>query len=235
MKKELIENFDVCPDMITVIPLGLNSSVPVTDLTPNQARQRLGIEYGAKTMLFFGRIGPYKGVEYLIAAFQRAIVENQDYRLLIVGKPESGGQKYWSEIEQTIRSDLSYESIIQRIEFVPDDETELYFKAADVLILPYTDASQSGVLILGYSFGLPVIAADVGSFREDIVEGKTGFLCRPRDPVDLAKVIKTYFHSDLFKALGSRRQEIRDYADKRYSWALVSQMTCVVYQELREH
>ena len=49
-----------------------------------------------------------------------------------------------------------------RPEFIPDDETEIYFKAADVLVLPYRDIYQSGVLFLGHSFGLPVLAADVG-------------------------------------------------------------------------
>ena len=62
--------------------------------------------------------------------------------------------------------------VIAKIEYVPDEETELYFKAADVLILPYTHVFQSGVLFLGYSFGLPAIAADVGSLKEEIIEGR---------------------------------------------------------------
>ena len=60
---------------------------------------------------------------------------------------------------------------------------------------------QSGVLFLGYNFGLPVIASDVGSLREDIVEGKTGFVCKPRDPIDLAKEIERYFSSELYRRL----------------------------------
>ena len=73
-----------------------------------------------------------------------------------------------------------------RAEYIPDDETELYFKAADVLVLPYRHIYQSGVLFLGYSFGLPVLAADVGALKEEIVEGKTGFVFKPEDSVDLA-------------------------------------------------
>ena len=88
------------------------------------------------------------------------------------------------------------------------------------------------MLFLGYSFGLPVIATDVGSLREDIVEGETGFLCRPCDPAGLAKTIETYFESDLFKSLSSRRQKIRDYASKRHSWDAVAEMSRRVYAEL---
>ena len=94
--------------------------------------------------------------------------------------------------------------ILLRAEFIPDDETEVYFKAADVLVLPYRHIYQSGVLFLGYSFGLPVLAADVGSLKDEIVEGKTGFVFRPEDPVDLARTIERYFASDLYAELNSR-------------------------------
>ena len=108
----------------------------------------------------------------------------------------------------------------------------MYFKAADVLALPYRHIFQSGVLFFGYSFGLPVVAADVGALREDIIEGKTGFLCRPCDPVDLAKAIETYFESDLFKDLNARRREIQEYAKARHSWDLVVERTRDVYAQL---
>src|SRR4029077_5114391 len=110
-----------------------------------------------------------------------------------------GAEAYWSGIQDTITRHVDPSRTFLKIEFVPDEATELYFKAADVLVLPYTEIFQSGVLFLGYSFGLPVIAADVGSMKEEIVEGRTGFLCKPRDPADIAAVIETYFESELFK------------------------------------
>jgi glycosyltransferase involved in cell wall biosynthesis len=72
----------------------------------------------------------------------------------------------------------------------------------------------------------------VGSLKDDIVEGKTGFVFRPEDPVDLARTIERYFASDLFANLSSRRLEIRDYATERHSWDVVSQMTMAVYAGL---
>jgi len=119
--------------------------------------------------------------------------------------------------------------VLLRAEFIPDEETELYFKAADVLVLPYTHIYQSGILFLGYSFGLPVIASDVGSLREDIVEGKTGYVSKPKDPVDLARNIERYFASDLYANLNNRRQEIRNYATERHSWDVVGEVTREVY------
>ena len=87
---------------------------------------------------------------------------------------------------------------------------------------------------LAYAFGLPVIAADVGSLREDIVEGRTGFLFRPQDSADLATTIKRYFCSDLYGSLSSRRQDIRNYATERHSWDGVSTITRNVYAQLLE-
>jgi len=107
-------------------------------------------------------------------------------------------------------------------------------KAADVLVLPYRHIYQSGVLFLGYSFGLPVLAADVGSLREEIVEGKTGFVFRPEDPQDLAHAIDRYFTSGLYIDLDNRRREIMDYAKGRNSWSIVGQMTMDVYCSLMQ-
>jgi len=108
----------------------------------------------------------------------------------------------------------------------------LYFKAADVVALPYTHVFQSGVLFLAHSFGLPVVATDVGSLQDDIVEGGNGFLCKPCDSGDLAKVIQQYFESSLFQNLDSRRAEIQAQAARRHSWETVGAMTRSVYDAL---
>jgi glycosyltransferase involved in cell wall biosynthesis len=118
------------------------------------------------------------------------------------------------------------------MQFIPDEEMELYLKAADVLVLPYKDIFQSGVLFLGYSFGLPVVATDVGSLRDEIIEGGTGFVCKPADPVDLAETLETYFQSDLYKELPRRRREIRDYGYTQHSWDIVGRLTYSVYTGL---
>jgi D-inositol-3-phosphate glycosyltransferase len=118
------------------------------------------------------------------------------------------------------------------MQFIPDEEMELYLKGGDVLVLPYKEIFQSGVLFLAYSFGLPVVATDVGSFREEIVEGKTGFLCKPGDPADLAKAIETYFASDLYKNFKVRRQEIKDYANAHHSWRAVAELTENAYAKI---
>jgi glycosyltransferase involved in cell wall biosynthesis len=91
---------------------------------------------------------------------------------------------------------------------------------------------QSGVLFLGYSFGLPAIAADVGPLREEIIEGENGFVFRPQDSSDLAKIIERYFASELFHNLEARRAKIKKYANEQYSWHKVAAITMAVYSAL---
>jgi len=231
MKTELNLEFGVPGDRVTVIPFGVNNSVPNTSLTPADAKQRLGIKDRQKTILFFGHIAPYKGLEYLVAAFHEVLARNHEYLLIIAGRPKSC-DKYWSAFHSSLSEDLGAGKILLKAKHIPDEETEIYFKAADVLVLPYTHVYQSGVLFLGHSFGLPVLAADVGSLKEEIVEGKTGFVFQPRDPADLTRVIERYFASDLFANLDNRRQSIREAAEASHSWETVGQATVDVYAGL---
>jgi glycosyltransferase involved in cell wall biosynthesis len=231
MKNELVREFGLQGARVSVIPFGINNAVPNTGLTSGEARQRLGLPDAERTILFFGNIAPYKGLEYLITAFQHIWGRGGDYRLIIAGWPKNC-ERYWSTIGEAIREDVQRGRILLRADYIPDDETEVYFKAADVLVLPYRHIYQSGVLFLGYSFGLPVLAADVGSLKDEIVEGETGFVFRPEDPIDLARAIETYFASDLYKDLSTRRHEIRDYATKQHSWDVVGQMTMSLYAGL---
>jgi glycosyltransferase involved in cell wall biosynthesis len=231
MKGELVSSFSVAPEKVSVIPFGINNTAPTTSLTTSEAKNRVGVRATDKTMLFFGNIAPYKGLDTLVAAFIQLAKQDQSYHLLIVGRPKQD-RVYWTRIQEVIKSSAVRDRIKERIEFVPDEETEIYFKAADVLILPYSHVFQSGVLFLGYSFGLPAIVTDVGSLREEIVEGETGFLARPHDPSDLARAIGRYFTSDLYRDLYERRTKIKAYANERYSWSKVATITTTVYSNL---
>jgi D-inositol-3-phosphate glycosyltransferase len=232
MKSELLRDFGIGEKTVTVIPFGINNAVPHTDVTPAEAREYLGIRSRDKTVLFFGNIEPYKGLQFLAEAFHKIAVKDPDLRLIIAGRLGKACERYLQEVRQTLSREVSGGQVIQAIGYIPDEDAELYFKAADILVLPYTHVFQSGVLFLGYSFGLPVIATDVGSLGEEIVEARTGFLCRPSDAADLARALEKYFESDLCKTLNDRRAQIQDYANARHSWDVVGDMTASVYSQL---
>jgi glycosyltransferase involved in cell wall biosynthesis len=229
MKRELRADFGIADSKISVIPFGINSTVPDTALTTAEARGRLGLAPTDKAVLFFGNIAPYKGLEYLVDAVALAADTLPDCKLIIAGRPK-GAESYWASIRQRIAALGLGSRVIERIEYVPDADTEIYFKAADVLVLPYIHVFQSGVLFLGYNFGLPVIASDVASLKDDVIEEATGFVCPPRDPGALARMLERYFGSTLYRALEARRADIRRFARERYSWSRVGGITKDVYR-----
>jgi glycosyltransferase involved in cell wall biosynthesis len=232
MKNELLTDFGVRESKVSVIPFGINNTIPTTPIKNTEAKERFGLHESECTALFFGQIAPYKGLEYLIGAMAELAGRNAEPRLIIAGKVKRGAEEYWEKIQCEITRTGVRERIIEKIEFIPDTEVELYFKAADVVVVPYVDIFQSGVPFLAYSFGLPVIATDVGSLRDDIIEGETGFICRVCDPIDLAKSIESYFNSELYRKLDARRQQIRDFASAKHSWTTVGEITRDVYRRL---
>jgi glycosyltransferase involved in cell wall biosynthesis len=232
MKRELVADFGIAPERVSVIPFGINDTNRKTSLDRVGARTKLGLVPTEKIVLFFGQVAPYKGLEFLVAALARLIPSLPEVKLVIAGKVKKGFEGYWKPIQAEISRPGLQNRVIARIQHIPDEDVEIYFKAADVLALPYVEIFQSGVPFLAYSFGLPVIATDVGSLREDVIEGATGMICRPRSAADLAKAVMAYFHSELFRDLERRRAMIREFAMQRYSWAKVAATTVAAYSQL---
>jgi glycosyltransferase involved in cell wall biosynthesis len=231
MKSQLIREFKIKEDKVTVIPFGINNTIPTSHLTKAEARAELQLRDQEKVLLFFGNIAPYKGLEYVIEAIDRLRNKEDTFRLIIAGRIKEC-QPYWERLQRFIENHNLSNYIIKKIEYIPDEEVEVFFKSSDVLLLPYKFIYQSGVLFLSYSFGLPVIATDVGSLREEIIEGETGFICKPEDPQDLSKKIDLYFKSELFKNLEKNQKIIKQYANERYSWDKVGEITYGVYKTL---
>jgi len=232
MRRQVINEFGVNENKVTVIPYGINNMVFKSNLRGMEARRKLGLDDHEKIVLSFGIITPYKGLEYLLLALANQRKNGAAFRLIIAGKVDKNCGKYWENIRKIIEDHDLKDYVIEKTEYIPDKDIEVYFKAADVLIIPYKYIFQSGVLFLAFNFGLPVIATDVGSLREFVVEGKTGFICNPEDPQDLAEKIDRYYKSDLFHNLERNRVEIVRYANERYSWGKIGEQTCAVYRNL---
>lgn len=232
MLEQLRREFKVPDDKISVIPFGINNTNARTGITPAQARERLGLAGHLQVMLFFGQIAPYKGLEHLVAALPELMRTDPTLHLVIAGKVKQGCEAYWSDIQKRLADPALASRVTCRIEHIPDADVEVYFNAADVLVLPYVHIFQSGVPFLAYSFGLPVVATDVGALRDDIVDGRTGWVCRPGDPADLAAAVRRHFDSDLHRSMPAGRQAIQDFANDRYSWHRVAAITEAAYRKV---
>ena len=177
-------------------------------LSKEQAKAELKIAT-KKVLLFFGLIRKYKGLDILINAMEKINTELEDYTLLIVGECYENKDKYTDLIKKAGITD----NVQCHYSFVPDNEVGKYFSAADVVVLPYKTASQSGIVQIAYHFDTPVIVSNVGGLPEIVDEGKTGYCVEP-SPNSFAKAIKAFYEKDNISEMNSK---ISDYKS-RFSW-----------------
>ncbi|MBC8377036.1 MAG: glycosyltransferase [FCB group bacterium] len=140
-------------------------------------------------VLYFGLIRPYKGLDIMIKALGAIKHEFDDYTALILGEAYEDSQKY----VDLIKSEGISSYTIFRNEFISDSELPLYFSAADVLVLPYRTATQSGIVGIALQMDRPVIATKVGGLGEYIQEGETGYLVEPENPEAMGQAILSFF------------------------------------------
>ena len=175
------------------------------------ARQALGLPTDVRLVLFFGFIKPYKGVLHLIDAaepLQRKY--GSGVRILIVGDIYGDKQPYRERIAAS-----GGREVIQLVDgFVPDDTVEDYFLAADLAVLPYVSATQSGIIQIAYNYDLPVVTTDVGGLPEVVHDGQTGFIVPPADGLALAAAVGRFFDED--RAADFAAAVTREKA--KYSW-----------------
>lgn len=159
------------------------------NITQCEAKSRLGIS--GNIILHFGFVRKYKGLIYLIKALPM-ILKEVDVKLLVVGEFWDNKQKYIDEIKRLKVED----SVIIIDKYIPNEEVELYFAAADVVVLPYVSATQSGVIQLAFGFNKPVITTNVGGLPEVVENGKTGYIVPPKDVNAIAEAIVRFYKGD---------------------------------------
>lgn len=152
----------------------------------DEAERRLGIPSGSRNILFFGLIREYKGLDLLIKAFSKL---DRGYRLIIAGEPYGPFDKYQELIDRC--PDPSRIHLFTR--YIRDAEVKDYFSAADVAVLPYRSATQSGISAVADNFEVPMIVTDVGGLKETIGERGTGLVCSEGTPDCIASEIRRFF------------------------------------------
>ncbi len=174
-----------------------------------EARKRIGIGENEKVVLFFGYIRKYKGLHVLLDAMAE-VVKRINVKLLIVGEFYDDERSYHQQIAKLNLTD----NVMVVSDYVPSDEVAKYFSASDVVVLPYIDATQSGITQIAYNFNKPVITTNVGGLAEVVVDGKTGIVIPPNSSGDLANAIVRYFSENLAEKFADGVADQKKY----YSW-----------------
>ncbi|MBN3906407.1 MAG: glycosyltransferase family 4 protein [Nostoc sp. NMS1] len=215
LKKILIEQFNLPEKRVNVIPHGeLGSLYQRRSDRNNQPRD-------PNTLLFFGRIWPYKGLKYLLEAMPLIAERVPEVKLIIAGRGENIKQYFPNGYDKN-----RYE-IINRL--IPLEEVGNLFQRSTVTVLPYIEASQSGVAALSYGMGTLVVASDIGGLSEIVQHKKDGLLVPPRDVQALADAIVCLLSDrDLQQkmqaaALARSQQDL--------NWSNIAAQTVEVYQK----
>lgn len=163
-------------------------------LPKTTARRRLGLGQ-EPVLLYFGYIREYKGVQTLLDALP-TVVDQLGAKTIIAGEFYEDKEPYLAQIEAL---DLASHVILADW-FIPDEEVNLYFSAADLAVLPYLSATQSGIVSIALNYNLPCVVTNVGGLPEIVHHDKTGLVVPPDDPRSLAEAIVGYFKESDHKA-----------------------------------
>ena len=175
-------------------------------------------------VLFFGRIWPYKGLEYLIRAEPLITSRVPEARFLVAGQGED-----FSRYRQMM---VHPDRFIVHNKFVPDDQAADYFRRASVVVLPYIEASQSGVIPMAYSAGKPVVATTVGGLPEMVENGRTGYVVASGDSAQLAEAVtKLLSNEPLRRRMGANAKR---KIEEECSPSVVAGKTMEVYRRAVE-
>lgn len=159
------------------------------DEAKNILKNKYNLDFGTKGLiLFFGYIRKYKGVGYLIDAMN-LLKGKIEANLLIAGESYEDEKIYTEQIKK-----LNLENEVKMFtDFIPDSDVRYFFSACDVVVLPYIDATQSGIIQIAYFYDKPVIATNVGGLSEIVNNNETGFIVKPESPESLAEAIEKFY------------------------------------------
>lgn len=173
------------------------------------------------SILFFGRMYPYKGLDVLLRAIPHIREAVPGARVIVAGRgPELVRLK--TELEQT--------QVACYDRFVSNEEVARLFTETAVVVLPYQEASQSGVAALAYAFGKPIVATEVGALPEMIENGQTGYLVPPGDATAFAQRVIQLLQSPQERRRMSEKMKLK--AERELSWERVAQQTTDVYAKV---
>ncbi len=191
----------------SVIPLPSYAAFHSEAWTCDRARAHLGLT--GNILLFFGLIRPYKGLLDLLEALP-AVLNEMDVTLLVVGEVWGDASVYQARI-----AELNLQGKVQLINrYVSNDETAMYFAAADLAVLPYREATGSAVLQLAFGLGVPVVVSRTGGMGEVVEDNVTGLIVEPGDVPGLSQAIRCFFRN----GCGERMRKAIKQQDHVASW-----------------
>ena len=173
-------------------------------------KDHFDVNYDTPLLLFFGFVREYKGLKHLLEAMPLVLGKLPDCKLLVVG---SFGDDKVDYIELINKYGIN-DNVLLKDDYTPDNEVEKYFAACDLVVLPYEDATQSGIVQIAFGFEKPCVVTNVGGLPDVVSDGLTGYVVEPANVKEISKAIIEFFEKDRAEEM---RLAIRKEA-KKFSW-----------------
>lgn len=205
-----LKTFTDKPSLYTPHPLYDNygDAVPMAE-----ARKKLKLDPNGKYILFFGFIRKYKGLDILLEAMNDDRIKAAGIELIVAGEYYEDKAPYEQQM-----ADYGLKNLHLFTDFIPNEEVKYYFSAADLVTLPYRDATQSGITQVAYHFEKPMIVTNVGGIAEGVPDGKVGYIAAP-NAQSVADAILKFFTPgaipDLHENIIQEKQ--------KYSWKVFTE------------
>lgn len=207
VSRQFAEQFPEIPEILIPHPVYEHFG---RSIGRDAARRQIGIGEGP-VLLFFGFVRKYKGLDLLLEGMPAILERVPDVRLLVVGEYFDDQSEYSRIIDRL--GIASQVDIVDR--YIPNEEVPVWFSAADLLVLPYRSATNSGIVQIGYNFSLPSIVTDVGSLSEVVVDGHSGIVVPDAAPDTLADAVARGLQEGMLECLREGIKEER----KKYTWS----------------
>jgi D-inositol-3-phosphate glycosyltransferase len=206
VEKSLREVYPTLPQVMSPHPTYENFGAAIPR---DQARAKLGVT-APKVILFFGFVREYKGLHRLLAAMPAIASRVPDVHLYVVGEFFDSPEPYLAQIRDGGVGD----HITIHDAYVSNEEVADWFSIADMVVMPYVSATNSGIVMIAYNFGVPAIVTDVGSLSEVVLDGQTGFVLADAAPETIASAVERMYQGDTIERFS------RNIADerKKYTW-----------------
>ncbi len=215
LKEQMIEEYKLPSRKIHVIPIGEHN------VEPFRKYEKPNVKIEENLILFFGRIWEYKGLEYLIKAEPIITDTIKNAKIIIAG--------YGEDFKKYENMMVNRDHFIVYNYRIPYKEGVILFQKCSLVVLPYIDASQSGVILVAYGFKKPVVVTNVGAIPEIVDDGITGLIVEPRDSNALAEaIIKLLKNKSLRRKMGEAGYE---KLKRDLSWDKIAKKTIQVYKK----
>jgi len=225
-KKELNKYFiNTQIEDIKIVPHGDMDFIYNVDILKEEARAqiKINLEEDEYLILFFGQVKKVKGIDILLKSFAK-VIKHQKVKLLIAGKLwKNDSMEYHTIVKDNNLND----KVIFRLAFIPAKDVPLYFKSADIVVLPYKKVYNSGVLLRAMDYGSTLIVSDLAPLVNIIKHGETGLVFESENVNSLSQSIEDLLNNKILRE--DLKYNAKRYLDENYSWDYIGKKTLDAY------